>query len=350
MRLDNAKVCEQFRSFITDTVVDWIDAGVLAVWGRVGEVTFPHLVLPLSVEPSKPRCLNLWIKDHPFKLDHLLDLPRYVLPVHFQTSFDVKSGYQHVLLHPSSRTFFGLEWNCVYFVFCTLPFRWKASAYIYHHLGLAITSAARWFGVPVSQYIDDRHVGQLYRPPTSSTLPSNRVLAEAAAYIVCYLLIEAGYFIAITKSQCVPSIVIRFLGFLCDSFRQAFLLLPDKKLKFKILREKILSSWHVSVKTLQRFAGKVISFSLAVPGCKLYVRETFKAISQLYRSSKPFVRVEGNLCTEVLYWRFLDDWRDCFPWHSELHVTVSLFSDASTCAQRSVSRRTEVNVQRLLAL
>ena len=55
MRLDNAKVCEQFRNFITDTIVDWVDAGVLAVWGRVGEVTSPHLVLPLSVEPSKPR-------------------------------------------------------------------------------------------------------------------------------------------------------------------------------------------------------------------------------------------------------------------------------------------------------
>ena len=55
MRLDNAKVCEQFRGFITDTVVNWVDAGVLAVWGRVGEVTFPHLVLPLTLEPSKPR-------------------------------------------------------------------------------------------------------------------------------------------------------------------------------------------------------------------------------------------------------------------------------------------------------
>ena len=331
MRLDNAKICEQFRNFITDTVVDWVDAGVLAVWGRVSEVTPPHLVLPLTVEPSKPRLchderfLNLWIKDLPFKLDHLSDLPRYVLPGHFQTSFDDKSGYQHVLLHPSSRTFFGLEWNGVYFVFCTLPFGWKASAYIYHNLGLAVTSAAHSFGVPVSQYIDDRHVGQLCRAPASSTLSPSEVLAEAAAYILCYLLIEAGYFIAIAKSQCVPSIVIRFLGFLCDSFRQAFLLPPDKKLKFKILREEILSSRCVGVKTLQRFAGKVISFSLAIPGCKLYVRETFKAISQLCRSSKPFVRVEGNLRTEVLYWRFLDDWNNCFPWRSELHVSFTLF-------------------------
>ena len=121
--LCDAKVCGQFQDFITDTVVDWVDAGVLAVWGRVGEVTSPHLVLSLTVEPSKPRLchherfLNLWIKDLLFRFDHLPDLPRYVLPGNFQTSFDGKSGYQHVLLHPSWRTFFGLEWNDVYFVF-----------------------------------------------------------------------------------------------------------------------------------------------------------------------------------------------------------------------------------------
>lgn len=95
------------------------------MWDRVGEVTPPHLVLPLTVESSKPRLchderyLNLWIRDLPFRLDHLPDLPRYVLPGHFQTSFDDTSGYQHVLLHSSSRTYFGLEWNDVYFVFRT---------------------------------------------------------------------------------------------------------------------------------------------------------------------------------------------------------------------------------------
>ena len=50
------------------------------------------------------RYLNLWIKG---------------LPGHYQTSFDEKSGYQHVSLHSSSRTFLGLQWQGFYFVFCT---------------------------------------------------------------------------------------------------------------------------------------------------------------------------------------------------------------------------------------
>ena len=91
----------------------------------------------------------------------------------------------------------------------------------------------------------------------------------------------------------------------------------------------------------QRFSGKVISLSWAIPGCKLYTRETFKAIPRLSCSCRPFAPVDGSLGTEVLYWRFLDDWKDRFPLPSELRVTVSLFSDASTCAWGAVLFRDE---------
>ena len=80
-----------------------------------------------------------------------------------------------------------------------------ASAYIYHNLGRAVTSAARSHGVSVSKHIEDRHFGQLFRSPTKSSLPPSRLLAETAAYIICYLLIEAGYFIGIGRSQWYPS-------------------------------------------------------------------------------------------------------------------------------------------------
>ena len=109
-----------------------------------------------------------------------------------------------------------LAWNEMTFILSsTLPFGWKACAYLYHNFTLAVTSATRLFGVPMSQYIDDHHVYQLSRAPASSTLSPDKVLAEPAAYILCHLLIQAGYFIAIRKSQRVPSIVIHFL---CHSF------------------------------------------------------------------------------------------------------------------------------------
>ena len=140
-------------------------------------------------------------------------MPQYVLPGHFQTTFDDKSCYQHVRLPPSSETYFGLEWDNFFFVFRTFPFRWKASAYIYHKLGLVVLHAACSLGVPMSQYINDRHVGQLFAPPMRSVILPSAQRAEAAPYIVCYILIEAGYFINTDKSQYVPSTVVCFLCF-----------------------------------------------------------------------------------------------------------------------------------------
>lgn len=119
----------------------------------------------------------------------------------------------------------------IIFYFCTLPFGWKASAYLYHNLGLVVTSAARSLGVPASQYIDDRHAGQLFiSGPT--LLQPNSQLAEAAAFILLSPLISAGYFVNLAKSSLRPFTFVRFLGFISDSVLQAFLVPDDKKGKF----------------------------------------------------------------------------------------------------------------------
>ena len=114
MTVKNSPTTAKFSHFVSDSIIQWVTAGVIAVWGPVNSVAPPRLVLPLTVEPSKPRLchverhLNLWIGGLPFKLDHLCDLPRYVLPGHFQSTCDDKSGYQHVLLHPSSQAYSAL--------------------------------------------------------------------------------------------------------------------------------------------------------------------------------------------------------------------------------------------------
>lgn len=80
----NSSSCLAFEDFVTDTILCRVDNGSLRFWGLVGEVEPPHLVMPITVEPTKPRMchderfLNLWVKDLPFSLDYLSDLPRYV--------------------------------------------------------------------------------------------------------------------------------------------------------------------------------------------------------------------------------------------------------------------------------
>ena len=184
----------------------------------------------------------------------------------------------------------------------------------------------------MSQYIDDRHVGQLLIAPLRMTQDPSFQRALAAAYIMCYLLVKAAYFIGLDKSQSTLSTCVRFLGFVCDLVRQAFVIPQDKRNKFATLKEDILSSPFISLKTLQRFSGKVISFSLAIPGSKLYVREVFKAVSRHSGSSRPTVKLEANLRAEIEYWRFLDDWKDCFRRRTGHHSSVTLYSEASKTA------------------
>ena len=197
--------------------------------------------------------------------------------------------------------------EAIIFSFCTLPFGWKASAYLYHNVGLVVTNAAQSLGVPVSQYIDDRHVGQLFLSGRAVFQPS-RQLAQAAAFILLSLLISAVCFVNLAKSSPRPSTFVKFLVFISDSVLQAFLVPLDKKEKFKALREKLLGSSFAPVKRLQRFAGKALSFSLAVPACKLYVREVIKAISVVAMNSKISVPIQGPLRQELQEWTFLDNW------------------------------------------
>ena len=170
------------------------------------------------------------------------------------------------------------------FEFCAVPLDCKASAFIYLCLGLFVhlTGAACSLGVPVPRYNDDCHVGQLFHSPASASLVPGKVLAEAAAYIMCYLPTEAGYFIGTAKLQWVASMVVRFIGFLCDSSRQGILLPDDKRLKLSSLIEQILASRDVGLRKLQRFAREVFS-----------------------QSGSPWMQAScpRDVESEILYWR-----------------------------------------------
>ena len=188
------------------------------------------------------RFLNLWIKELPFFLDIITDLPCYVLNNSFQTMWDDKSGYDHVRLSPDSRTYFSPQWNGWSFVFNTLPFGWKASAYLYHFVSLISTGYIRFRGVPCSQYIDIHHFGELQirrtAPPCSR---SGFQPAQAALYIACYILIDLGYFIGLEKSTLLPTQMPIFLGYIVDFPKTAFLMPLNKRLSSLFL-EKVCSA------------------------------------------------------------------------------------------------------------
>ena len=159
--------------FYGEPLLGKVDNGSFLIWGKVGEVDPPQLVMPITIEPTKPRMchderfFNPWIKDYPIRLDCITDLSLYVFYGHFQTTFDEKSGFDLVHLHPSWSTFSGFRWAGWYFVYATLPFNWKANAYIYYSIGLGATNFIRLHGVPCSHYIDDNYIDNLVRCASS---------------------------------------------------------------------------------------------------------------------------------------------------------------------------------------
>lgn len=173
----------------------------------------PHLVLPLTVEPTKPRLyiaagfLNLWMRDMPVTLDKLASVPRYVYQSSFVTKCDDKPGYDHVLLTMDSQSYFGFSFGRLWFVCTTLPFGWKISPYIYHNIGLVATSFLRAQGIPCSLFIDGRLNGEsLTSQGPWLILPAERPTqywmdaAKPAKYVVLSVLVSLGYTIGIKKS------------------------------------------------------------------------------------------------------------------------------------------------------
>ena len=195
-------------------------------------------------------------------------------------------NYDHVLLQKSSQQCFGFQWSGWWFVCTTLPFGWKESPFIYHSIGLAVSSYLRSLFVPCSLYIDDRLNGELitsswpWSTPFSERSDDFRLSAATSAlYIVVSLLMKLDYTIGLKKSVLVPTTQLEYLGFIVDSEKQAFRIPARKIQSFAQLREYILARKNVDVKTLQRFHGKCISFSLAVPAAKLYMRNISASIA-----------------------------------------------------------------------
>ena len=333
--------CKQFGEFVRTTLLSRLKSGAISLVGKVGQVSPPHIVLPLTVEPTKPRLchdaryLNLWMLEKPFSLDKVTDLPRYVFKDSYQTVLDDKSGYDHLLLSEESRTYFGIQWGGWFFTYNTLPFGWKISPYVYHSTGLMASNFLRSLGVPCLLYIDDRHNGQLQVSLDKGqydTLDSiderNLAAAKSAVFLVAFHLVRLGYFLGLSKSILIPQKMVPYLGFLIDSGSEVFRLIPEKKRKFVGLIRETLSSRYVSVKTLQRLVGKCVSFSLAVPAARLFTREMSAAISIGMRTLKP-IAVQGALRDEIAHWLFLEEWDDPLPWREERHLQIELATDAS---------------------
>ena len=307
---------------------DW--PRVLSLSGtKLVKIEPPQLEMPLTVEPSKPRLcnddrfLNLWMGDKPFSLDDLSMLPCYVPPYSFQTVCDDKLGYDHIFLTESSRIFFGFEWADWFFNSNTIPFGWKLSAYIYHNTGLLASHFFRSIATKASSscWI----VSVCKTPTTHSPLKSKLISLLPHLPVSLYVFISCDLGIALDwQSQPLPHLHrSHFWAFSVTQKHNRFV--------FYRRRRKMSCSSRWDSLPEVRF-----SFTLAVPGARLFTNEINLAIARSGKSKKP-IEDSGPLREEIQHWLFLRSWAGYLPWRDEKHVQVRLASDASSYSWGGVS-------------
>ncbi|KAK3105648.1 hypothetical protein FSP39_002589 [Pinctada imbricata] len=329
----NSANCEEFNDFINKELINRLKSGAISYLGRVGQVPPPRVVSPITIEPSKPRlCINLmyincFMKDTPFKLDTLNDVPLVISRNAWITKLDDKSGYDHVFMTDNSKDFLGFQWGGHYFCCNTLPFGWKNSAYVYHTLNMTAMSFIRSRGINGLVYIDDRLIEEFKGPLIKTDTSFRR--SDIAIRFVMTVLGSLGYFLNISKSILIPCQHLLFLGMVIDTPTSSFFVTEKRKLKIAVVREFILSKKRVPLRTIQQFVGLCISTVLALPGAKLFTAACNRAVASAELNSCSVIEVDDNIRKEVQHWQFLDSWNEPFPWFQERHVTMTLSTDAS---------------------
>ena len=246
------------------------------------------------------------------------------------TSHDHKAGYHAFLFEPWAREYFGFSIKGRYFVPAAGIFGWSKQPEIYHSTHCALLEfAAAEFGIPSLCYLDDALSG----PRWEDGAPS----AASAGWCVEMLLwlnFLAGYTVSVPKSVLLPVQQICWLGVDIDSANCTFSIPPVKKAKFLSLVRAGLDTGRVSVRDLERIAGKAISFLLSVgEAAKVFTRVLFDIVADIrsgrFANSSNWVRVSPKLRRVFRVWVAFLDAFDGAPWFDTHHSVLRLETDAS---------------------
>eukprot|EP00903_Cladosiphon_okamuranus_P006868 g6689.t1 len=346
-----------FDDFVSNEISSLVSLGCASRWADVrgpGGPARPRMIVPLSVEESKPRLiydarrLNDGIRYFPFAMDTVAKVAGGALQHCFMTSLDDKSAFHHILLRPSSWPLFGFSYKGVDYVWQVLPFGFSASLWVYHTLGAAKASFSRAKGIPALAYLDDS-LSCNFRA-THGMLPRTQWLAAAEATSVAMLVsFFYGQFLSLKKCDLKPQRLQKYLGIWCDSSTATLRVTQEKLDKMHGRLKKALTSGVISFETLRSVAGQAMSISVEIRPASLYTQAIFAAVAALEKSGRHRVdlrsRAFADLLGEFLWWCGIVTTTHEGPWQRARHFTAQLkrgASDSSSVAWGGVLHSAEV--------
>jgi hypothetical protein len=258
--------------FSSDQVVKLVEAGAAGIWSDREE---PEIIHPMGVADSagrdrlilNGRYLNLFLEALPFKYEKLRDILGFTKERSFMASWDLKSGYFHVPIHPAFWKYFCFKVGGVVFHFKVLPFGFAQACYVLSKLMQEPIFELRKLGIPMSSYIDDAYT-------VAATF--NRCVRQSS---LSALFIGAlGAFLGLPKCHLNPEQLPKWLGFLINTLEQDFKVEANKLEKLKEILQEVLNNPGISARRLARLAGKLISAGPAIAPAALCSRTLFQAM------------------------------------------------------------------------
>ena len=339
-------VSSEYCSWVTAEVEQLVRTGCIARWADVADTslyTKPNMVLPLGVEPKKPRLIwdarwhNLICVRSPLydgwhgessSVRVARGSPGYNRSQVGLSSCSARTIIMAVLWIRMGRRILRVHGPMFWLVFRTV------------HLCFSFRSGGPIFALPrrSGTDLDRRFLRDQFRSTRLLEPNQQFVAAQAAASLVLDVLYQAGYFISISKCELTPSTRLVFLGIIYDTVQCRFEAPADKLEKLEHMLSDAVTSGAITFQMLEKLAGKCTSLSVAVPVAALYTHHMYKQIASFqrtwgrYRSTVISIPKNSGLMFEMERWLEVRKAFNDASWYRAEHIMVILTcaSDASS--------------------
>ena len=168
-------------------------------------------------------------------------------------------------------------------MWCVSPLGFYKSPYGYHTLNEVRVAYLRSKGIPAVAYLDDSWLGNVNSTYRQSEREQWLAAAEAI-HVDMLVSFVCGNFLSVKKSNLRTTRIQMYLIMLCDQETATFRVPADKLGNLPSLFCTALEEGWLSVRTLQRIAGKCMSLTMAIRLASLWTHAMFAVLSKLEKS------------------------------------------------------------------
>ena len=278
--------------------------------GYIKEVeTIPTCVLLIQTVPKKSgklrlvvdcRHVNKFVRAPKFKQEGIDAVAEQIKEGDKLISVGLEDGFQHISMHDSCVTYFGMRWRNRFYVWLVLPFGCSASPYLFKKILEPVTTFLRAeFAMRLALFVDD-----FLQMSESVNVTSNKDdLIDT--------LLDLEWKFNEKKSQLVPDVHCVFIGFDVYSVGKNgpwIKVLPIKIRKLKGYLRRVLCKTTVTVRMLTKVAGQCVAMTKAVLPGKLLLRNVYCCLAKRLSWSDSLF-IDNNKRSDLLWWQnALNSW------------------------------------------